>query len=265
MLQILRFNADQYVLAGVFIIVAILLVVVISLPLAVKWVIGLGAVCAFYWSVASIIVSYVVYDRSTLTSWRWLSSQLPRHLWNRGRWINIHAGFDDTTWHLREMLPQPPVSVVDLYNEKLMTERSIAVARKASQRDPATVNASPDCLPLGDRSVDVVFLLMAAHEIRDREMRTRFFRELQRVLDVGGRVVLVEHLRDLRNFLAFGPGFLHFFPRHEWTQRARKAKFRVVSEVKNTPFVTLFVLEKEHESDGACTSCGNAAAVSCSA
>ena len=265
MLQILRFNAHQYMTAVVFMIVATLLVVFTSLPLAVKWAAGLAALCALYWTVASISASHVVYDRSTLTNWSWLTTQLPTKLPNRGRWINIHAGFDDTTLPLRKIMKLPPVGIVNLYDAKLMTERSIAVARRESYRDPNTISASPACLPFCDRSIDVVFLLMAAHEIRDRDMRKSFFHELHRVLDMGGRVVLVEHLQDGWNFLAFGPGFWHFLPRHTWTQLAREVGLGVVSEVKNTPFVTSFVLEKEHEPDDACTSCRNATVGACGA
>jgi hypothetical protein len=55
---------------------------------------------------------------------------------------------------------------------------------------------------------------------------------------------LVEHFRDARNFLAFGPGFWHFFPAREWLRVARGGGLRVVGRGRMTPFVGYYVLEK---------------------
>jgi hypothetical protein len=93
-----------------------------------------------------------------------------------------------------------------------------------------------------------VFLIFSAHEIRRRDSRARFFEELARVLAAEGSVILMEHLRDTANFLAFGPGFLHFHSRREWLRAAAAGNFRVQQEMSITPFVHVFVMEKEHES-----------------
>jgi SAM-dependent methyltransferase len=72
----------------------------------------------------------------------------------------------------------------------------------------------------------------------------RFFEELRRVLAPRGRVLVVEHLRDVPNFLAFGPGFLHFHPRREWLRVAKAANLAVTKTAKVTPWVTALLLEK---------------------
>jgi hypothetical protein len=57
-------------------------------------------------------------------------------------------------------------------------------------------------------------------------------------------VVLVEHLRDLPNFLAFGPGFLHFHSGPSWLYSIREAGFQIERDIPVTPFVHCFVLCK---------------------
>lgn len=63
---------------------------------------------------------------------------------------------------------------------------------------------------------DGVYALSADHEIRDDAKRAQFFKEAKRVLKDGGRVVVVEQLRDTANFLSFGLAAFHFLSRRTW-------------------------------------------------
>ena len=76
-------------------------------------------------------------------------------------------------------------------------------------------------LPIPTGTVEAALLLLSAHELRTDAARLALFTELRRVLGPGGRVVVAEHLRDAANFLAFGPGFLHFHSRRTWAALLR--------------------------------------------
>src|SRR5438034_711536 len=72
---------------------------------------------------------------------------------------------------------------------------------------PSTLTSRHDAWPVPADSTDVVLALLAIHELRTEAERSAWFAESRRCLRKGGRVVLVEHVRDVANFLVFGPGF----------------------------------------------------------
>jgi hypothetical protein len=59
-----------------------------------------------------------------------------------------------------------------------------------------------------------------------------------------GKVVVVEHLRDVPNFLAYNIGFFHFLSEKEWSDNFCQAGFNVDVKFKITPFITVFILRK---------------------
>jgi ubiquinone/menaquinone biosynthesis C-methylase UbiE len=138
----------------------------------------------------------------------------------------------------------PCVGRLDIFDQTFMTASSISRARRRTAQAHAAIACSPTALVLADQSCDAVVVAFTAHEIRDPRARERFFEELTRVLRPGGKLVLVEHLRDLANLLAFGPGFLHFLPRHEWLRLASHATLSIASEMRITPWVMALALER---------------------
>jgi SAM-dependent methyltransferase len=236
-LQIARFNWPSYVASLIVTIVALML------PLTGVWraIAIAGAGLAIFWLVASLIVSHLVYDRSPLRRWAWIKGALgfaPR------RWVNLHVGLDESTPALRRMFPQSSGRVFDFFERAEMTERSILRARRLARNEIAAEHVDFRRLPLADGAIDAAMLLLSAHELRTRDTRIALLKELRRALAPGGKVILAEHLRDWKNFLAFGPGFLHFFSRREWREHAAAAGLAVEREFPITPFVRVFVLRR---------------------
>ena len=71
-----------------------------------------------------------------------------------------------------------------------------------------------------------------------------FFKELNRITKNDGQIVVVEHLQDVANFLAYNIGFFHFHTKATWLKTLYAAGLRVQKEIKITPFITTFILQK---------------------
>jgi SAM-dependent methyltransferase len=240
MLQILHYNRPMYIRAVAVCLATILAIALLPLPRPLAVLALAGVAAGLLWSASSLLVSHWVYDRSPLSQWDWLTRLLPatpRH------WASLHAGLDETFGALARIFPAEGGTVLDFYDPEEMTEPSIARARRLSLDRTATP-ADFRSLPLADASQDAIFLIFAAHELRRPESRQRFFQEIARALSPGGRTILVEHLRNTPNFLAFGPGFLHFLPRSEWLRLAASTDLAVREDFHITPFVAVLVLEK---------------------
>lgn len=241
MLQILVFNWRLYVAGAVTL--ASVGVALTYARLNPLWkALGIGGVAAAaFWMLFSLIAAHWVYDRSRIYKWKWIApllAQSPR------RWANIHAGLDESTPALMKLFPNSDGTVLDIFDPTEMTEVSIAEARLRTENALRPVHADFRALPCDAGSTDAIFLIFAAHEIRRAESRAQFFKELARILKPTGRIVLVEHLRDWRNFVAFGPGFLHFLSRKTWLQAAGEANLSLAKEFSITPFVRVFVFER---------------------
>lgn len=189
----------------------------------------------------SLLVAAWIYDFSGLYQLDWLDrSDIPNH----GPFVNIHAGFDETSQALTEKFPAATLHVFDFYDPARHTEMSIRRARNAYPAFPGTQRVTTTAMPLPDRSVAAVFLIFAAHEIRAETERAAFFRELTRILVPGGKIILMEHFRDLPNFLAWNAGAFHFLSRRSWMQTFQAAGVTVIQEARFTPFVR--ILELNH-------------------
>ena len=234
---ILAYNWPFYARTSAGVVAALL--VALNVPPLWRDLLLLSASPALWWTCSSLAVSYYVYDRSSLYGLNWLNSCLSRP---PRRWVNIHAGLDETSHRLAVLFPAAEGRVLDIYDPTEMTEPSIAEARRLAHAQLPSTSANWRALPLPDHTFDAVFLIFAAHELRRADARAQLFSEAARVLSTGGELILVEHLRDWANFVAFGPGFFHFLTECAWQRAVATAGLRVHARLSLTPFVTAFVL-----------------------
>jgi SAM-dependent methyltransferase len=235
-LNILSFNRHFYV-AGLG---ALALIIASLIMFGWSDLLYIIIVAAFlYGLIMPLIVSAYVYDFSGYYDFNWLKSvTIPDSASNQI--LNINAGFDETSFIIKNNFPLSDLKVFDFYNAKQHTEPAIIRARKVSLVYPDTQQIKSNSIPLKDRSVDIIFLLSAAHEIRSHEEKVQFLTECHRLCKPNGKVIMVEHLRDFPNFLAFSIGFTHFFSRSAWKKAFEQAGFSSFEETKFTPFMSIF-------------------------
>lgn len=235
-IQIVRFNWTFYVAASVVLLVAAALAS--KLPFAPVVLMASGT--ALFWLITSLAVSYYIYDRAGLYDSAWIQREVNKR---PSRWATFHTGLDEFSPILSQAFAPSEGSVVDFFDETEMTEASIKRARAIYQPDGHSIAASFRALPFRDSELDHAFAFFAAHELRKPESRAQFFCEVRRVLRPRGQLMVLEHLRDWPNFLAFGPGFVHFHSRRNWLRAFAAGNFQLTREFSITPFVRGFVLE----------------------
>lgn len=236
--NIVRFNWHFYLLA--LALLAVLHIGKYLFPIAFHPFIAICGLIILLSLAVSLIVSFYVYDLSNLYKLNWLQLCIPA----RAKIINIHAGFDETSALLSENYPQATLVVFDFYDSAKHTEVSIKRARRVYSSFPGTKAITTRHVPLHAGSADVIFCILSVHEIRDSEERIHFFQQLNESLNDAGKIVVVEHLRDLFNLLAYNIGFLHFYSEREWWHTFQSAGLAIAQQKKITPFITAFILQK---------------------
>src|SRR5690349_15000148 len=160
--NIVKFNWHFYLMAAAFV-CAVFAVSVFLKPI-LFWICVAAVSAALVSTVISLVVSYYVYDYSGLYNFSWLNEltkQTPQSI------ANIHAGLDETSGILKKHFPDANLYVFDFYDPKKHTEISIVRAREAYPPYPNTITINTEELPLAPLSTDIIFNILALHEIRD--------------------------------------------------------------------------------------------------
>lgn len=235
-LNILSFNRHFYVFGFIALALIIGSKLIFNWPDSLYWLVILAFI---YGLTMPLLVSAYVYDFSGFYNFDWLRELNIEDSKSKLN-LNINAGFDETSFIIKKILPESDLQVYDFYNAKQHTEPAIIRARKVSLFYPNTMQIKSNSIPLNDNSVDTIFLLSAIHEIRKQDEKVQFLKECHRVCKPNGNVIMVEHLRDFPNFAAFTIGFTHFFSKTIWKKAFTDAGFTSFQETKFTPFMSIF-------------------------
>jgi SAM-dependent methyltransferase len=203
-----------------------------------QWSALVALVLADLWLLLSLAVSHVIYDRSDVARGAWLGPATASSV------AVFHFGQDEASALVARTLPAAQRQTFDLYDPQRSGSPSLRRARALATAKAAATTAALDRLPLADGSLDLGVLAFAAHEIRDEGTRVALFRELARVLDASGRLLVLEHPRDAWNLLAYGPGAFHFLSRRTWLHTYTDAGLTVVHESRLTPWICRFELRR---------------------
>lgn len=203
---------------------------------AIRWACALATLVTVWFAGASFWAFHAMFDKSDLLSGAWLRnvSATP------ARWVQITTGLEQTSLPLESLFPAAEGRVIDVYDPSMTTEPALTRAR----RGRGAVDRSVQLAAVTSDWADLVVVMLAAHEIRSPQGREQLFKEAARVVSANGRVVVVEHIRDLINTMVFGPGVFHFFPRSTWVQLAVSAGLDIEREFPITPFVHVFCLHR---------------------
>ena len=235
--NILRFNWHFYVIAAFLL--GSILIFRHQMPETMQPLVLWIALFAITTILVSLVVSYYVYDVSNLYTLPWL-----RDL-NNKKVLSVNAGFDETSEFIRTKFPESNMIICDFYDPKKHTEVSIKRARKAYPPSRETVPVTTHQLPFSNDSFHHTLAILSAHEIRDKNERIQFFKELNRVTTPSGKIYVTEHLRDFSNFSAYTIGFFHFHSKLSWKETFSAANLKIVEQVKTTPFITTFILQND--------------------
>ena len=237
--NILRFNWPFYLAATIGVVVMSIGAALVDRP-GVRSIFAAGAIGSVIGMVITLGVSHLIYDRSDLYRFGWLDRALPGVTPQRA--VFCQTGFDETSALLARHLPATSWTLLDHFDAARMTEPSIQRARRYCPPAAGTESAPSDAWPVAAASADLVCGMLAIHELRSETERAAWCAEAHRVLRAGGRVLLVEHVCDAANVLAFGPGALHFHTPASWQRSWERARLRMLDEFRVTPFVRVFVL-----------------------
>jgi SAM-dependent methyltransferase len=234
LINIICFNWHQYLLA----ILAFWLLAQMEF-MFFKLIALVGIVFVLYAIVASLLVSWYVYDATKLYEW----PRLPYNKKDELNIANVSAGFDESYASLQEHFPLSTIDQLDFYDEDKHTEVSIKRARKMYPPHPSIKPIQTKQLTYNNEHFDYIFIIFAAHEIRSEAERITFFKELKRCLKPNGSIYVIEHIHDVPNTLAYTMGVFHFLTLNDWLSTFKRSGLQYERQKINL-FINQFKLSK---------------------
>jgi len=164
-LNILSFNRHFYVYGFIVLTLLIASFLLFNWSNLLLWIVIIGFL---YGLLMPLVVSAYVYDFSGYYDFKWLK-KLDLIDSEENLILNINAGFDETSFIIKNHFLKSDLKVFDFYNAEKHTEPAIIRARKVSLVYPNTQQIISNSFSLQDNSVDLIFLLSAAHELRSQK------------------------------------------------------------------------------------------------
>ena len=191
--------------------------------------------------IASILASYILYDKSDLYEINKLNEIVDFN--NIENAVLIHASFDPLSINLEANYPKLNLTVCDIYGNRHEHESGIKISKKVFPPNPKEIIIHTNKLPFEDNSQDVILAITAIHEVLEHTERVLFFKEAKRVLKKDGIIILSEQFRDTTNFLFFNIGAFHFLSEKQWKKAISEAGLKIVDNEKITPFANMLILK----------------------
>ncbi|MDX1613523.1 MAG: class I SAM-dependent methyltransferase [Candidatus Promineifilaceae bacterium] len=149
--------------------------------------------------------------------------------------VYISLGSGRLAISLSRRLTTGHLIVLDVYNPQLAPSRPLARQRQRAQQrnhDPRLSwrDGQFNLLPLPDNSTQYVILPRVLTELWQEGDRSRMMREIQRILEPTGSLLMIEPIRTVTSILTFVPGWSRLEPAGYWRQMVSATGFKIVTE-----------------------------------
>lgn len=238
---VILFNYKKIVLGILLSLILLVISYQVDLGKLLKLILQILSVVIILNIFASIIASYILYDKSDLYKLNNLKSIINFN--NVKDVILIHASFDPLSIEIEKKFQNLNLTVCDIFENRHEHENGIKISKKVFPPNPREIKIVPNKLPFEDQSQDVILAITALHEILDENQRVDFFKEAKRILKKNGLIVVSEQFRDPTNFIFFNIGAFHFLSFNTWKKSIAASGLEIIKNEKITPFANMLILK----------------------
>lgn len=196
------------------------------LPVPWRWFLLGGGIAGLGLALSILAATFFVYDWGQQREYDRLAEL--GDLSQANVIVDITCGKLRGTRGLLARVEQGHYFLIDIYDPAKMTDQALRRAREMeppleTDRRIYRREAKAGSIPLPHHWADIIYCGFSLHELADPADREAIFAEFARILKPNGRLLLAEQGRDLRNFLAFGPGFFGFLSPGVWQKHITAA------------------------------------------